>query len=534
MKTLLAFLIFVTSATFYSFAQSTFNYTVELIPVSIPGLPGLHSIAFAQHEGKWLIIGGRKDGIHARQPSSAFPATENNTDIYVIDVNKKQYWSASVNSLATGLKEQLQSTNMNFHQANDTLYIIGGYAFSTTANDHITFPKLTTVRVSALINAIIAGEAITSFFKQIEDAKFANTGGQLGKIGDTFYLIGGHRFDGRYNPAGNPTFTQTYSSKIQKFSINNSGSQLSFSNYLAITDEVHLRRRDYNLLPQIFPDRTEGYTISSGVFQINADLPFLYPVDITANGYNPVTSFNQYLSNYHCAKVCLYDSLANTMHNIFFGGISQYYYQNGTLVQDNLVPFVKTISRVSRTADGTLHEFQLPVEMPGLQGSSAELIPNMNLPHTESEIIKLEKIEEKTVVLGHIVGGISSPSLNPFSNNITGTTSATTTIYEVHLTNDAPTGEYIIEGDNPYDFQVFPNPAGNKININYYSEGRSFVEYFITNFTGQIVDQGEFGIKHKGNHSQSLSLSDAINSQILLVTLVFDNKYFVSKKLIKN
>jgi hypothetical protein len=29
------------------------------------------------------------------------------------------------------------------------------------------------------------------------------------------------------------------------------------------------------------------------------------------------------------------------MHNLFFGGISQYYYNNGTLIQDDTVPFVK-------------------------------------------------------------------------------------------------------------------------------------------------------------------------------------------------
>ena len=54
-------------------AQTTFEYDVVLTPVTVSGLPGLHSYAFGQHNGKWLIIGGRKDGIHARQPFNAFP-----------------------------------------------------------------------------------------------------------------------------------------------------------------------------------------------------------------------------------------------------------------------------------------------------------------------------------------------------------------------------------------------------------------------------------------------------------------------------
>ena len=69
-----------------SISQTTFDYDVVLTPVSVSGLPGLHSYAFAQHNGKWLIIGGRKDGVHARQPFNAFPGAQNNTDMYVVDI----------------------------------------------------------------------------------------------------------------------------------------------------------------------------------------------------------------------------------------------------------------------------------------------------------------------------------------------------------------------------------------------------------------------------------------------------------------
>ncbi len=201
--------------------QNSFNYSVELDAVDVPNLPGLQSYAFGQHDGKWLIIGGRKDGMHARQPMFSFPESQNNTDIYVVDIDVQQFWSASLNSLPTGVKEQLQSTNMNFHQDNDTLYIIGGYAFSATANQHITFENLTSVQVDSVIDAIINGDLIEPFFKQISDPVFAITGGQLGKIDDTFYLVGGQKFDGLYNPMDGPTFTQTYSKQIRKFTIDN-------------------------------------------------------------------------------------------------------------------------------------------------------------------------------------------------------------------------------------------------------------------------------------------------------------------------
>ena len=517
-----------------TFAQNTFPYNVQLTPITIANLPGLHSYAFAQHNGKWLILGGRKDGIHARQPFNAFPNAQNNTDIYVVDVATQQSWSTSVNSLATGLKEQLQSTNTNFHQDGTTLYVIGGYAFSTSVNDHITFDKLTAVDVPNLINAIIAGSPITGYFKQIANPVFQNTGGQLGKIGNEFYLVGGQIFTGRYNPMNNSTFVQTYVSKIQKFTIDNSGTQLSFSNYSEVTDDVHLHRRDYNLVPQVFPNGEEGYMISSGVFQINADLPFLYPVDIKNNGYFPQTQFNQYLSNYHSGKVGLYDQTQNRMHNLFFGGISQYYYNGTTLVQDNNVPFVKTISRTTRLADGTLSEHVFPVEMPNLKGAGAEFIPNTNLSYYTNEVIKLNDITATEFVIGHLYGGIQSPSINAFTNNQNTTTSADPTIYEVKLIYNPNLSVPIMDGKNPFTFSVSPNPTNNDtVRIQFNLPYVATLDYFITSIDGKMLDDGEIDGLQVGNNTMTFSLENA-KGKIVIITFILDNKYYVSQKIIRN
>ena len=515
-------------------AQNSFPYDVQLTPITIANLPGLHSFAFAQHNGKWLIIGGRKDGVHARQPFNAFPNAQNNTNIYVVDVTSQQSWSASVNTLPSSISEQLQSTNINFHQDGTTLYLIGGYAFSATANDHITFDKLTSVDVPNLIDAIVNGSAITNSFKQIANPIFQNTGGQMGKIGNEFYLVGGQTFTGRYNPMGNPTYVQTYVPKIQKFTIDNSGVQLSFSNYSQVTDAIHLHRRDYNLVPQVFPNGEEGYTISSGVFQINADLPFLYPVDITSSGHTPQTQFNQYLSNYHCGKIGLYDQAENRMHSIFFGGISQYYYNGSTLIQDNNVPFVKTISRVTRLSDGTLSEHKFPVEMPNLKGASAEFIPNTSLPHFRNEVIKLNEIEANEFVIGHLYGGIQSPSLNPFSNNQTTTTTADPTIYEVKLIYNSTLSVPTIEGKNPFSFQVTPNPTSNdNVRLQFDLPYVATLDYFISSLDGKILDDGEITGTKIGNNGMNFNLKNA-NEKMIIITLIFDNKFYASQKVIKN
>ncbi|MCF8246928.1 MAG: T9SS C-terminal target domain-containing protein [Saprospiraceae bacterium] len=514
--------------------QAEFPYSVTLEPYSIPGLAGIHSYAHGQHDGKWVIIGGRLDGIHARQPFSAFPASQNNTTIRVVDPESGSAWTASLNALPTGLQEQLQSTNMQFFQDGDLLVIVGGYAFSSSANDHITFPNLTTVNVPGLIEDIINGEPIAGNFQQITDDVFAVTGGYLGKIGDEFYLVGGQRFDGRYNPMNHPTFVQTYTDAIRKFTLENIGGNWVFNNYSVISDPLNLHRRDYNLLPQIYPGGEFGYTIFSGVFQLNEDLPFLYPVDITAAGHVPVDSFNQYLCNYHTAHAALFDEGANAMHNLFFGGISQYYYNGATLVQDDNVPFVKTISRVSRVADGSLLEARLPVEMPSYLGAGAELIFNDELPQAAPGIVRLSAISTDSFLLGYIVGGIESPSQNPFAFNDTGMTSAATTIYKVYLSKSGatPTGEAIMPGYHDFTVSVSPNPNNSSVfRIKANAPEAGNVEIFMVDTTGKLLlNLGLEGLQ-QGKNTLEVEMKNPVKGMAFLKVLL-NGKYAASTKII--
>jgi hypothetical protein len=287
-------------------------------------------------------------------------------------------------------------------------------------------------------------------------------------------------------------------------------------------------------VPQVFPNGEEGYTISSGVFQINADLPFLYPVDIKSGGYFPQTQFNQYLSNYHSGKVGLYDQTENRMHNLFFGGISQYYYNGTTLVQDNNVPFVKTISRTTRLADGTLSEHNFPVEMPNLKGAGAEFIPNPNLSHYTNEVIKLNDITATEFVIGHLYGGIQSPTINAFTNNQTTTTSADPTIYEVKLVYNPSLNVATMDGKNPFTFSVSPNPTNNDtVRIQFNLPYVATLDYFITSLDGKMLDDGEIEGLQVGNNAMNFSLENA-KEKIVIITFILDNKYYSSQKVIRN
>lgn len=515
---LIFFLMF--DATVLTAQNSSFSHSVRLEQVLVPGLPGFHSFAYAQHEGKWLIVGGRTDGIHARQPFASFPPNHNNDHIFVIDPAAGEFFAESLTPLSIELREHLQSTNMNFYQIADTLYIMGGYAFSESAGDHITFPKLTTIVVSETMNDVINGSLNEMSFAHLYDERFAVTGGQLGKLDDKLILVGGHRFDGRYNPRNMPTFSQEYTHAIQSFRIDHalSGPQISF--YSKVVDTDHLRRRDYNLVPYIFRDGEPGYMISTGVFQREADLPFLYNVEIGKEEfYKPIPDFEQLLSHYHSPKLSLYVEESDELHMLFFGGLAQFYFQGDQLVEDERVPFVKTISRVTRYSNGSFAEFALTEEMPDLKGTGAEFIPNPDLPKNETGVILMDEIESGSVLAGYIVGGIDTPIINPFATNMTDRTSASYTIYEVWLDPTVSDGKPVKQSPvGAMLYPNYPNPFDDETTIHFSIVENSMVNLEIFSVDGKKVATLLSSEIEKGEHKLQFSSRD-LSSGLYIIRL---------------
>ena len=411
--------------------QQPFQVTIK--PFKISGLVGIQSFAIGHSDGKWLIIGGRLDGLHRRQPWASFDKEGQNDQLIVVDPVGQKTWSVPLTSLPIPIQEQLSSTNMEFQQDGPFLYITGGYGYSNSEADHITYPYLTAIKVPEVIKSIIAGTSFTTYFRQIKDQRLAVTGGYLNKICSTYYLTGGQRFEGRYNPMNHPTFKQEYTNSIRKFNIHDNGSELSVTHVEEVTDTVNLHRRDFNVIPQIMPDGSQGLTAFSGVFQLNEDLPYLNCVNIDSSGYKVNNDFAQYYNQYQCAHIPLYSAKANEMHNMFFGGIAQYSDSAGIQVQNNDVPFVKTITRVTRNSSGKMTENKLSIEMPTFLGAGAEFIPTENLPTYGNDVIKLDELPSGSTLLGYIYGGINSSIPNIFWIN-DGTQSVTSSsIFKVDI-----------------------------------------------------------------------------------------------------
>lgn len=418
--------------------QAPFDLSIE--EISFPGLPQLQSFAFAQWAGKVLLIGGRRDGLHQRRPFEAFAPAANNASLYLIDIEKQTVVERSLAGFPSALQEQLRASNVQFVQVQERLYLIGGYAYSETADDHITFPMLTSVNVPGLVAAMQRpGAALSPYFSYTTDERMAVCGGQLGYLDGRFLLAGGHRFDGPYNPNDMPTFVQTYTDEVRVFGIADSDQGPRLTDYATMHDATYWHRRDYNLVPQVLGDGRLAYTAFSGVFQHHTDVPFTNVVDVWGKGYAPSDDFTQYLSHYHSAHAALYDAASRTMHTLFFGGISQFFIdEDGDLAEDPDVPFVRTISHVMRDSAGRLSEHRWPIEMPGYLGAAAAFLPNPLLAKHPHQVIKAEALPAGVPVrLGYLYGGIESTQANVFWENGDSLSAATSRLLAVTITPKA-------------------------------------------------------------------------------------------------
>ncbi len=495
-------------------AQPVFN--LQLKPLPISDAPALQSYAYGTWGADWLLLGGRIDGLHQRQPFAAFDEANQNARIYVLNPVLARVWSAPLSSLPVAIAEQLRATNLEFVQRDSLLYLIGGYGYSPTAADHLTHPQLLTVQLPQIIQAIKQAEPnLAPYFQMLTDERMAVTGGRLALLNEQFFLVGGQRFDGRYNPMNHPTFVQEYTDQVRIFDISKKDDTLTIENYRAWTDANHLHRRDYNLVPQVYPDGHPGLSIFSGVFQVAEDIPWLYPVEIDTAGYTPRPGFKQYLNHYHCATAALFHASTGDMHSVFFGGMAQYFLDSaGNLIQDNNVPFVNTIARITRDANGDLEEVKLPVEMPGLTGAGAEFILHPDVPVYANGVVKLDELAGDSVLLGYVFGGIRSPQANIFFTNIPSTAEAV--VYAVWL-HRGTSSQQEVAVQNPLGLLVSPNPTTGDLLINYnLPEASDTVRIRIWSATGQMLGEFDEGKQSAGPHFLKLEATGMPRGYLLI------------------
>jgi hypothetical protein len=426
-------------------------FEVELVERTFPAMPGLHSFAWAEHDGKWLIVTGRVDGLHpiitAIEPD-VFPAEQANHDVWVVDVATEQVWSRPLSELSDAVADPLRVTNAQYHQEGETLYVVGGYGVDSVTGEHVTFPTLTALDVPGVIEAVTTGGALAPHVRQTTDERFAVTGGELRKWLDEFLLIGGHRFDGLYTFDGSG-FTQTYTERALPFGIDDDSGDLSVdeANYM-FEDPAVLHRRDMTVAPSYLrvgtmdggSEITEALTLYAGVFQPTVDLPHRTQVHFVHTDVPELveSAYEQQFAHYTAPALPMWDDDAETMHTTFFGGMAEFVYNEDSLrvERDPLVPFtddVVTLTNDLDADDPATFETVMTDPMPGLLGTNAVLIPAPDVPRTELGVVQLRDVQGRTLA-GWIVGGIESETPNPgWMGRAGDDTFASNRIFEVYL-----------------------------------------------------------------------------------------------------
>lgn len=416
-------------------------FTLGVLPVSVPdSLPFLQSFAWATYGTKLLLIGGRIEGFHGlSELDTVFKTSKANTAIQVIDLADYSYDEMPLNTKDAKLL-QLASSNMEFFQDGDTLYLVGGFGIRApgSVQSNYTFPRLISLSVREMINQVESesgGDPYKAIINMASSPFLQVAGGELVKDDNTFYLMFGQNYQGAYNTGKNGVYTGA----IRKFRLGQ-GQIVDTSSYI----DPMLLRRDLPLAP-VVQQSGNLYAAFGGVFTPDDD-GYVNPVLININNGSISATQDtliQITNQYDCARAVIYDPVNNFSTTVLFGGIGANQYNRQTKKWEHgddgaKLPFVKTITQMI-FQNGNLSQYiQLPPQNPELPeyiGANAIFIPDTTLLYAEG-ILDYQKITSDTASIGIIYGGIKSS--RPTSSNIY-PTSTNNTVYEVFLYRMGPT-----------------------------------------------------------------------------------------------
>ncbi len=414
---------------------SDLPYRIQLTEVDYSNieLPTLHSYAAGTFDNKWVFISGRTNGLHGFHDVLAeenFPIQFQNRDVWVVDFATKQSWHSPLEP-TPGLTESqilaLASTNNQFYQKDETLYITGGYGVFENGEDFGTFDHLSAIDLPGLGNWVMNGTGTAAEnIRQISSPDplnpiFRVTGGAMHEIDDTTHLVFGQDFVGVYTPFGDGNYTR----QVRSFDIVDDGTNLSVANTTSTPILPEYRRRDLNIVPILSLDGMGGVeeklVALSGVFTASMGA-FTVPVEIDANGQPTMAdataagTFKQGFNGYHSAKLGLFSEASGAMHEVMFGGISLQFLEEATGIvrTDNALPFVNDITSIQIDAAGNYTQHHLGY-FPELFdqddirlrfGTNAEFLPAGDISVFDNGVIDFDQLAAGETVLGHIFGGI--------------------------------------------------------------------------------------------------------------------------------
>lgn len=421
-----------------------FEISIKLADFQLPF--GFHSGVMGEHEGKWLFLAGRSNGLHGfEDDSSNFPPSQQNTEVIVVDFVNETVYTRSLLDKKSGLSQcqvdLLSVTSPQFYQSGKTLYMTGGYGVITATGQFNTKNALTAIDLPGLIDWVVncsPKDYASNYIRQIFHPIFQVTGGFMSQIGKgPTLLIYGQNFDGFYFEGGNGIYTN----QVRRFQIYDDGSLLAASILpsLPTKPDENYRRRDLNVVPALkYNDGCFNsiFVALSGVFTLSGGA-WTVPVVIDREGNSTMAdpnscTFKQGMNNYVCPAVNLYSKKHKKNYTTLLGGISFGYFDDGIFKTDSELPFINQVTTVTLDRDGEFKQFLMdasyPVilstsQNPGnelLFGAAAEFIPAAGLKTFRNGVIKLDELENgRSKLAGYVIGGIQStlPNTNTMADS---------------------------------------------------------------------------------------------------------------------
>lgn len=451
-------------------------YTVSVSSTSLSNAPALQSYAHGVDGSKWLLFAGRTNqnlddgGLHdlnGNYTSTSFVPMSYNQDIMVYDVANDQIQGMTLENMLSTVKNNqpksstLYTTLSSFQtifrnsnplatQEGEYMYVIGGYGppIDQVENGaaYITFDQVAKIHVPSMI-ALVTGDLTNVNWKEVmafgTNSKLVSTGGEMFKLGDTFYVAGGHDFTNN---------SQKYLDAVYPFTItrNLGGNTLTINVDAPISDmtkeelskpysDAHskFRRRDGPTTPALFKNAqgalTQGISFYGGVFKPDSIVGtgsnkvtwhnawnhaiYVHPgVSESGNYYTFDNGSNQQNNNvYACADLEFYDSNADQVHTFLFGGIGNGEVQSPFALSyftNKLMHITYDMSEKKSTpvvANNNVFGTDF------FYGAESRFIPNASVVRTKvgnttSDVIDIMATmgDNNTIELGHIFGGIEA------------------------------------------------------------------------------------------------------------------------------
>jgi hypothetical protein len=393
---------------------------------------GIQDFAWAVHDGKWLLIAGRTNGMHGFSPGDHdFPPEEQNTVVYVVDPNNHTVVTKSLtdstSQLSSAQIDTLSVTSPQYYQVDNTLYVLGGYGIESATGLFTTKSTVTAIDVPKMIKWVEKGSSSAAkCIRQNSHPLIQVAGGFLTQTsGHQSFLLA---FGQNFNAASTIGMEGVYTQQIRPFRIIDNGTDLYIKPDIQYASNPSYRRTGVNVLPIMQKTATSlipavvglsgGFTTTLGIWTV--------PVQINGNGSSSMAdpananTFKQGMNNYDCARFGLYSKSTNEMYMLLCGGISYITVDGGVFMPNIELPFINNVTTVKIDAQGNFQQYLMGAEYPTilsefsnpgntlLFGTEARFIPATNLPTFPNGVFSFDALGSSPVLLGYIVGGIQS------------------------------------------------------------------------------------------------------------------------------